>query len=101
MTADALRRVYEQGWITRESAEQFNGYECHDAALLAVARHVAQAQRDMEPTREMINAGGDQDIYYETETHYTICIGHYAEYIYRAMQRAAPLVTDPEGGSDG
>ena len=53
--------------------------------LRAVAALGAQRQRDMEPTEEMISAGYDA--------------GCSKERIFRAMQRAAPLVTDREDGN--
>lgn len=54
----------------------------------------ATLQRDMEPTAEMIRAGGSVEIDYETETHYSISIGYSSEDVFRAMQLVAPLATE-------
>lgn len=99
ITAEELRKVYGEAESAHYAKMLDEGIdvpmsEVHDAALLAVARYVAEKQRAMEPTKEMIDAGGDEEIGYETESHYTICIGPLSAQVYRAMQSVAPLVVD-------
>lgn len=75
------------------------------AAIRAVVEYAARAQRDMEPTEEMIDAGETaQSDSTETLTHYPGDGGDSYDYaspmddsvkrIFLAMQRAAPLVTE-------
>lgn len=82
---EELRRVYDESW---DGIDHFGD---HDAALLAVARHVARMQRDMEPTGAMLSDGCHFDAMDENSD-----IGADVNGIYLAMQRAAPLVTDRE-----
>ncbi len=78
ITAEELRKVYADAESAFEN-ENF-GASGIDAALLAVARYVAERQRGMEPTKEMADVVEDDeaDLYV----------------IYRAMQSVAPLVVD-------
>lgn len=80
ITAEELRKVYAEAEAAFESANL--GASGIDAGLLAVARFVAQRQRDQEPTSKMELAAAvlDQDE--------NLCA------IYRAMQSVAPLVVE-------
>lgn len=71
MTADELRKVYDEAWHTLPN--ELTPNEQLDIVLLAVARHVAQAQRDSDLAWSTEPAG--------------VCVW--------------PLVTDQQGGSDG
>lgn len=77
ITAEELRKVYGEAV---HSAHGTQGL--HSTGLLAVARYVAQRQRDQEPTPEMELAAAvlDQDD--------NLCA------VYRAMQSVAPLVVE-------
>lgn len=86
MTPDELGKVYADAFDLCGLSDK----ECVDAALLAVARYVAQKQRDMEPTM------GQWDDFCAV---HSVPFSKFEE-AYKAMQRAAPLVTGPQGGSD-
>lgn len=73
MTADELRKVYDEESLRLQHTPVTRTVSPHDGALLAVARHVAQAQRDSDLARSKEPAG--------------VCVW--------------PLVTDQQGGSDG
>lgn len=87
ITIEELRKVYEDGYMQGDAdgANTIHPHEAaqafHDAALLAVARYVAERQRAVEPTKEMEAAAIpflDQDDDLRS--------------VYRAMSAVAPLV---------
>ena len=87
MTDEELRKVYD------EACDMAGGYiHPRPAALRAVFLAGARAQREMEPTPEMIQAWHDRMI--EGADYIDRNSIEYALYVesYHAMQRAAPLV---------
>lgn len=85
MTDEELRKVYDEGFEGAVVAQESQA-EAFSAALRAVFRAGARAQRDMKLTDEMGAA-----MWVASDN------GHKLSYdacgrIYRAMQRVAPLV---------
>ena len=86
---EELLKVYESAFNRRMVQTDGLALRCHEAGLRAVAALGAQRQRDMEPTYEMLCSGTESDSTDELSD-----IGADVANIFRAMQRAAPLVTD-------
>ena len=91
ITAEELRKVYEDEYERVLGNTPQRWIEAEEKALLAVARFVAEKQRAVEPTMEMVFAGGDAvaaigvgGLQHEQRA--------YAIAAYRAMQSVAPLV---------
>lgn len=78
LTIEELRKVYDAGSTGCPLAEIS---AMHDAAILALARFVAERQRAVEPTEEM-----------EIEAVKSGCNKIDAYCAYRAMSAVAPLV---------
>lgn len=55
ITIEELRKAYEEGGYGALCPVSGTGDDCHNAALLSVARFVAERQRAVEPTEEMVN----------------------------------------------
>lgn len=82
LTLEELRKVYVEAAGAFEAANL--GASGIDAGLLAVARYVAERQRAVEPTEEMMRVGHIAAHSEDNDDGFG--------YVYRAMSAVAPLV---------
>lgn len=106
LTDDELRRLYDEGYLkghapganTTDPQKAANAF--HLAALRAVYEAGCRAQRDMEPTPEMIQAAEDRFVEgseYIAEN--SIQFALWLETL-KAVNRAAPLVSAQESAAE-
>lgn len=96
ITAEELRKVYEETFEGAIVAQESQA-AAFDAALLAVARYVAERQRGMEPTETMWLHGctAVQEIYRKEGGWCGLKAAQdQVASTYRAMQSVAPLVVE-------
>lgn len=88
LSDEALRKVYDDAAMNAYAVTGFD-YQADKAGIRAVAEYAARAQRDMEPTEGMLSDGSHAAFGNRAASGKSALRD-----AYRAMQRAAPLVTE-------